>query len=159
MNKLFLLGLSFLIVMMISCAPTQEPAQTTPPPVQQAPPPPPPVVEEVVENPTPPPPPPEEEVQAQTSSTVKEFDMIAKRFVFQPEVITVNEGDTVLLHITSTDVAHGIALPEFGVRKSLPAGKEVDIEFVADTKGEFGFRCSVFCGSGHGSMVGKLVVQ
>jgi len=92
-------------------------------------------------------------------SSLKEFDVIAKQFEFDPGTITVNEGDTVLLHITSTDVAHGIGIPDFGVSAQLPVGETVDVQFVADKTGTFEFKCSVFCGSGHKEMTGTLVVQ
>ena len=85
--------------------------------------------------------------------------MIARRFSFDPNVITVNKGDTVRLHITSADAAHGISLPEFDVNAYLAAGKTVEVEFVADQPGDFPFRCNVFCGDGHKSMTGMLVVN
>tara|TARA_Y100000310_G_scaffold345545_1_gene466320 strand:- start:6202 stop:6687 length:486 start_codon:yes stop_codon:yes gene_type:complete len=104
----------------------------------------------------------ETEVVADTTTTsakVVEIDMIAKQFEFIPGVIEVNEGDTVKIHVTSTDVAHGLAIPEFGVRESFDKGEMVDIEFVADKKGEFNFFCSVPCGSGHRAMSGTLIVN
>lgn len=101
----------------------------------------------------------EDTAASASDSTVKEFDMAAKRFAFSPNVITVNRGDTVRLHITAQDVAHGIAIPEFGVNVYLPVGKTVDAEFVADQPGEFPFRCNVFCGDGHQGMTGKVVVN
>lgn len=85
--------------------------------------------------------------------------MTAEQFSFSPSSITVNMGDTVKLHIKSVDVPHGFSLPEFGVTKTLSAGKTTDIEFVASKKGTFTFTCSVQCGSGHNGMDGTLVVQ
>jgi len=90
---------------------------------------------------------------------VKEFTMTAKQFEFVPGKITVNTGDTVILHITSTDVTHGIAIPQFGVNQRLPVGEEKTVKFVADKKGTYNFYCSVYCGPGHRSMIGELVVQ
>lgn len=90
---------------------------------------------------------------------IKEFNMTAKQFEFIPNKITVNVGDTVILHITSTDVAHGIAIPQFGVSQQLPPGQEETVQFVADKAGTYTFYCNVFCGSGHRSMIGSLVVQ
>ncbi len=90
---------------------------------------------------------------------VKEFNMTAKRFEFTPNTITVNRGDRVVLRITSTDVEHGFSLATFDIVETLPAGQTKTIEFTADQAGEFNFFCSVFCGSGHGDMRGKLIVQ
>jgi cytochrome c oxidase subunit II len=90
---------------------------------------------------------------------VKTIKMVAKQWAFVPENIEVNLGETVQLIIESVDVDHGINLPSFGVSEYLQAGKTVQIEFVADKKGEFGFSCSVMCGSGHRGMRGNLIVK
>jgi len=93
------------------------------------------------------------------AANVKEFDVEAKKWEFVPSTITVNKGDTVKLHITSTDVGHGFALSAFGINKTLNPGVTVDVEFVADKAGSFPFFCNVFCGEGHGGMNGTLVVN
>jgi cytochrome c oxidase subunit II len=90
---------------------------------------------------------------------VKEFDVIAKQFEFVPSTIKVKQGDTVRLKVTSVDVDHGVAIPQFGVNKGVPGGQTVLIEFVADRKGEFPLICSVYCGSGHMNHRGLLVVE
>lgn len=94
-----------------------------------------------------------------SSGNVKEFTMTAKAFQFTPSTITVNEGDTVILHITSLDEMHGIAIPEFGVSQQLPPGEEKTVQFVADKKGSFRFFCNVPCGEGHKDMTGMIVVN
>ena len=38
-------------------------------------------------------------------------------------------------------------------------GKTTTVEFLADKQGEFTIFCSVFCGSGHPTMKGSLVVK
>jgi cytochrome c oxidase subunit 2 len=90
---------------------------------------------------------------------VKSFSVTAKQWEFSPSVLTVKEGDTVRLSITSVDVMHGFALSAFGINETLEPGKTVDVEFVADKSGSFNFFCTVFCGSGHGNMKGTLVVE
>ncbi|MBI4177107.1 MAG: cupredoxin domain-containing protein [Candidatus Aenigmarchaeota archaeon] len=94
-----------------------------------------------------------------TQPSVKEIQMTASQWKFEPSEITVNQGDTVRLEIKNIDVAHGFSLSEFGISKQLPAGATTTVEFAANKKGTFTFFCSVFCGSGHGGMTGKLVVQ
>ena len=93
----------------------------------------------------------------------KEFDIKAKNWNFAPNLITVNKGDKVILHIESLDdgsgAGHGITIPAFGVSKSFRGGDLVTVEFIADKKGTFPFFCSVSYGSGHGDMKGKLVVK
>lgn len=97
--------------------------------------------------------------EPKSNGEVKEFIMTAKQWEFVPSTIEVNQGDTVKLKVTSTDVTHGFALSEFGINERLSPGKTVEIEFVADKKGTFGFFCSVPCGRGHGGMRGQLIVN
>ena len=101
----------------------------------------------------------EEETLEFESSETKEFDIIAKRWDFSPNMITVNEGDNVILNIESIDVTHGFTISGFGVSEQLVPGNTVKIEFVADKKGTFSFFCNIFCGSGHSGMKGTLVVE
>ncbi len=89
----------------------------------------------------------------------KEFSITAQRWQFTPATITVNEGDTVKLTITSVDVTHGFSLPTFGVNETLNPNSPVTVEFTADRTGSFTWSCTVFCGSGHSGMSGTLVVQ
>ncbi len=95
----------------------------------------------------------------QVSSPVKEFTMTAKKWEFNPPRIEVNKGDSVVLKITSTDVAHGFNLPDFNIREDLNPGQEVTIRFVADKTGTFNFYCDIFCGAGHKEMTGELIVR
>ena len=95
----------------------------------------------------------------QTQTLVKEFRMTAKSFSFEPSTIEVNKGDRVRLIVTSTDVPHGIAISEYGINERLDVGKPVTIEFTADKQGTFTAFCSVFCGSGHKDMKGKIIVK
>ncbi len=94
-----------------------------------------------------------------STGEVKEFDMIAKQWEFEPSVIEVNLGDRVDIHVKSVDVAHGFNLPEFGVSERLEPGEVVHVEFVADKRGTFQFICHVPCGQGHSSMNGQLIVK
>lgn len=95
----------------------------------------------------------------QVSAPVKEFTMSAKKWEFNPPRIEVNKGDSVVLKITSTDVAHGFNLPDFNIREDLNPGQEVTIRFVADKTGTFNFYCDIFCGAGHREMTGELIVR
>ena len=92
-------------------------------------------------------------------TSLKEFNMIAKQWDFEPSTIFVTEGDRVKLNVKSVDVTHGISLAEFGINERLSPGKTVTVEFTADRAGEYIFSCSVPCGKGHGGMRGTLVVE
>ncbi len=98
-------------------------------------------------------------IEQAVQPTVKEFKVTARQFQYEPSAIEVNKGDKVKLIVTSIDVPHGFSIPEYGVNERLDVGKPVTIEFTADKQGTFTAFCSVFCGSGHSGMKGKLIVK
>ena len=87
-----------------------------------------------------------------------EIKMTAKKYEFDPNVITVKNGERVKLVITALDHDHGFKLEGFKIDQILKKGTPTTIEFTADKVGTFPFQCSHFCGIGHGKMKGKLVV-
>jgi cytochrome c oxidase subunit II len=93
----------------------------------------------------------------------KTFEVVAKRFEFEPATIEVIEGDRVRLVVRSADGPHGVEIKEFKVKKAVPRAKPGDspviIEFVASMPGSFPILCSEYCGKGHEDMKGTLVVQ
>lgn len=93
----------------------------------------------------------------------KTFEVIAKRFAFEPATIEVIEGDRVRLVVRSADGPHGVEIKQFKVKKAVPRAKPGDspviIEFVASAPGSFPILCSEYCGNGHEDMTGTLVVQ
>ena len=90
---------------------------------------------------------------------VREIQMTAKKYEFNPNVLTVKKGDHVKLIITALDHDHGFKLDAFGINQKLKKGDPTTIEFTADKAGTFPVQCSEFCGFGHGRMKGKLVVE
>ena len=92
-------------------------------------------------------------------SEVHEIAMTARKYEFNPHVITVKKGERVKLTITALDREHGFKLEAFGVDQKLKKGEGATVEFVADKTGSFPFECSKFCGFGHGKMKGKLIVE
>jgi cytochrome c oxidase subunit 2 len=93
------------------------------------------------------------------ATDVHEIQMTAKKYEFDPNVITVKKGEHVKLIITALDHDHGFDLEAYGINQRLKKGEPTTIEFTADKAGTFEFKCSVFCGLGHRKMKGKLVVE
>lgn len=89
----------------------------------------------------------------------KTFNVEAYQFGFEPGTIEVNKGDTVHLNLTSRDVEHVFYLPEYEISLKVDAGETESVTFVADQAGTFEFRCNVYCGSGHSTMTGTLIVK
>jgi cytochrome c oxidase subunit II len=87
------------------------------------------------------------------------IQVTAKKYEFDPAVITVKQGQHVKLVITATDRDHGFKLAAYNIDQRLKEGVATPVEFTADKAGTFPFECSVVCGLGHHRMKGKLVVE
>jgi cytochrome c oxidase subunit II len=99
-------------------------------------------------------------LQAQESAPGgAEIKMTAKKYEFDPGVVTVKQGAHVKLVITATDRDHGFKLKAYDINQHLKKAVPTTVEFTADKAGTFPFECSDFCGLGHGRMKGKLVVE
>lgn len=85
--------------------------------------------------------------------------MTARKYRYDPDVITVKKGEKVRLIMTALDRDHGFELKAFDINQNLKKGDPTVIEFTADKVGTFEFNCSVFCGLGHRKMKGRLVVE
>ena len=88
----------------------------------------------------------------------RQIEVKARRYTFEPGEITLRKGEPVLIVIKSMDVAHGLRFREFNAEVNVRAGGSAQMQFTPDRTGDFVGHCSVFCGSGHGSMILKLHV-
>ena len=93
-------------------------------------------IESVGENTT------EESTVSQPS--VKEFTVEAVPYSFSLSTMEVNKGDTVKITVKNTKGTHDLKIDEFNVgTRTLQAGEEQTITFVADKAGSFHYYCSV----------------
>ena len=89
--------------------------------------------------------------------------MTARSWSFSPREIVVNEGDSVTLNISVPEYdgsTHGFFLDHYmdGVL-TIGRGQTQTINFIANEPGTFSFLCTFYCGSGHDSMSGSLMVN
>ena len=79
-----------------------------------------------------------------------------------PEVIEVQEGDTVSIHLTNLeraqDETHGFAMYGQNVQLSVEPGKVASTTFKADKAGVYPYYCTEFCSALHLEMQGYLLV-
>jgi cytochrome c oxidase subunit II len=94
---------------------------------------------------------------AHAQATPRRIEVTAKRFEFTPGEITVKKGEPVVLVLKSVDVNHGIRIKELHVDAKVGKGQTTEVAFTADKTGTFVGHCSVFCGTGHGTM--KLTIH
>lgn len=95
---------------------------------------------------------------AHAQAAPQRIEITAKRFTFEPGEITLKKGQPVVLVLKSADVAHGIRVRELNVDVKVGKGGTAEVHFTPDKTGDFVGHCSVFCGSGHGSMMFKVHV-
>lgn len=96
------------------------------------------------------------------SAATRSFTITARQFSFavNPSPFVVNQGDTVSVDLTSADVTHGFFVEHyFTSGTTVFKGQHQTITFVANTAGTFTYFCTVFCGEGHPTMSGTLVVN
>jgi cytochrome c oxidase subunit 2 len=86
------------------------------------------------------------------------IEVSAKKFAYVPAEITLKKGEPVVLVLTTEDVSHGLKFKELNLNTKIEKGKPAELTFTPDKVGDFVGHCSVFCGSGHGSMALTLHV-
>ena len=95
---------------------------------------------------------------ALAQSQPRVIPVVARKFVFRPEEIHLKKGEAVTLELTSADVVMGFNAPDFKARSDIIPGMVQKLTFTPDKAGTFPFLCDIFCGDGHESMSGKLVI-
>lgn len=101
-------------------------------------------------------------VEYDYTNQVVEVYMDVVRSWFTPDMFTVPQGWTVLMHLTSQeqalDITHGLAIDGYDVVASLDPGDQKDIEFIADKEGVHWYYCIWFCSELHMEMRGRMIV-
>jgi cytochrome c oxidase subunit II len=84
--------------------------------------------------------------------------VVARKFVFLPSDIAVKQGEAVVLEFTSPEVVMGFYAPDLNLRAVLVPNEVARVRFTPARAGTFPFICDIFCGDGHESMSGRIVV-
>jgi len=96
---------------------------------------------------------------AQDAAPAREIAITAQRFHYTPDEIPLKLGETVVLAVTALDFTHGFHIPDLGVRADLIPGRAIKVTITPMRSGIVPFLCDNFCGDGHESMSGRLVVS
>jgi len=72
--------------------------------------------------------------------------------------LLVRTGEIVYMEVVSMDVAHSFFIPQLGIHIDAIPGHDNHYWFTADTPGEYLIECTQFCGTGHYTMIGELIV-
>jgi len=84
--------------------------------------------------------------------------IVAQRFMYTPNEITLKKGEPVTLEFRSLDFIHGFKVPDLGIRADLPPARNTLVHLTPKKTGRFPFLCDNFCGSGHEDMSGVIIV-
>jgi cytochrome c oxidase subunit 2 len=82
----------------------------------------------------------------------------ARKFAFTPTEISLKKGEPVTIELSTDDVFMGFSVPDLKVRSDIVPGKVMRLKLMPATAGTFPFLCDIFCGDGHETMSGKIVV-
>jgi cytochrome c oxidase subunit II len=83
----------------------------------------------------------------------------ARRFEFSPKEITLKQGETVTLRLTTEDVSHGFFVKPLGIDELISPGQATEVVVTPRTPGRYTTICDRFCGAGHGGMKMAIVVE
>lgn len=79
--------------------------------------------------------------------------------VFRSGELHVPVDTPIELTMSSDDVIHSLFIPAFRVKKDAVPGRFNKIWFTADKPGTYPIYCTEYCGTGHSSMVTRIVVH
>jgi nitrous-oxide reductase len=95
--------------------------------------------------------------------TVVEVREYAIRSYFAPSAIEVNQGDSVIIHVTNAeqerDMIHGFGIAGYNINVVMDPGETKTIAFRARAAGVYPFYCTNFCSALHQEMQGYLLVK
>ncbi len=88
--------------------------------------------------------------------------MIAIRSHFTPDIIKVEEGDTVYFHVTNieqdNDITHGFGINFSNIDMQVDPGETKTVKWIAEKPGIYPFYCTNFCSALHQEMQGYIEV-
>ena|SRR3989338_961364 len=95
---------------------------------------------------------------------VREIEVRALQYRWEPESIVVKKGEKIKLTIESDDVQHGfeiegVQIPGWNVDDPIKKGEKVVLEYTADESGTWDLVCTVYCGPGHVGMRRIYIVK
>ncbi|GAB4426864.1 MAG: cytochrome c oxidase subunit II [Anaerolineae bacterium] len=85
--------------------------------------------------------------------------IVGRTWAWDPKEITVPVGSTVTFFITAKDVQHGFMLWDTNLNIQIVPGQVSKLTITFDTPGEYPYICNEYCGVGHHTMAGKVIVE
>lgn len=73
-------------------------------------------------------------------------------------VLKLQQGVAYTLHLSSLDLNHGFSLAPVNLNFQVVPGYDYGLRIVATESGDYRIICNEFCGIGHHTMVGRVIV-
>jgi cytochrome c oxidase subunit 2 len=83
--------------------------------------------------------------------------LLARMWAFYP-IIQLRKGQTYRLHLSSMDLQHGFSLQPLNMNFQIVPGYDHVLTLTPTSAGEFTVVCNEFCGIGHHTMTGRILV-
>ena len=96
---------------------------------------------------------------APASADPRVVEIVARRFQFTPNLVTLKKDEPVILRLRSEDVVHGFFQRSLRIDTTIPPGKDTDVPLTPHEAGRYSVICHHFCGAGHGNMKLTVVVE
>lgn len=83
--------------------------------------------------------------------------LLAQRWQFYP-ILQLEKGVQYRLHVSSLDIQHGLSIQPTNLNFQILPGYDYVITLTPTESGEFSIVCNEYCGLGHHTMIGKIIV-
>lgn len=74
-------------------------------------------------------------------------------------ILEFDKDETYRLHLSSLDWQHGFSLQPVNINMQVVPGYDMVLDITPDKAGDYGIVCNEFCGIGHHTMLGKIIVK
>ena len=97
-------------------------------------------------------------VTAGRTESPRRIEIVASRFAYSPQAITLKNGEPVVLVLRSSDVTHSLKCSELNIKSEIKKGRVTEIQITPEETGHFVGKCAHFCGKDHRSMMLQIDV-
>jgi cytochrome c oxidase subunit 2 len=87
-----------------------------------------------------------------------EVYLLAQMWRWYP-ILKLKKGVTYTVHLSSVDLNHGFNLHPININFQVVPGYDYGLKMTPNEAGEVFIICNEFCGIGHHTMVGKIIVE
>ncbi len=84
--------------------------------------------------------------------------MLARLWQWYP-ILELEKDKSYRIHLSSLDWQHGFSLQPVNINMQVVPGYEMVLTMTPDKAGDYGVVCNEYCGVGHHTMLGKIIVK